>query len=158
MILKPMRNGVALTLEEIDALTGKELDVMVAICFFGRPEKPVNPYLCPQCGGKTRWRQGMGFDNERICVDYHTYDPSEIKGVVGEPKAYSTDIAAAFEINPDGWTWSLATFDNRCSVLATCGPTSWAMVELDRKPTPSDCAKVRCLAALKLASKIGQEK
>jgi hypothetical protein len=79
---------------------------------------------------------------------------------------YSSDIAAAFTVDRPEWRWEMEDY-NRGHFDVTVymrhdsapgKPFSTGCYEqtLDRKPTPADHAKARCIAALLLAAKIGE--
>lgn len=36
-------------------------------------------HACPQCGAPSRWRTGVNFDHERICDNFHTWEPREVR-------------------------------------------------------------------------------
>lgn len=83
---------------------------------------------------------------------------------------YSSDIAAAFEVDRPEWLWSMG--DRGAHHAGSCVVMVWenrlnrpegsplgAMVDvvlMQDKLTPQEYAKARCIAALLLAAKIGE--
>lgn len=76
------------------------------------------------------------------------------------PTDYSTNIGAAFAVDRPNWRWEMEDYDrNHFDVMVVDRGTSKSAIYtqlLDRKATPQDYARARCVAALLLAAKIGE--
>lgn len=73
---------------------------------------------------------------------------------------YESDIAAAFDVDRPDWRWEMEDYDhNHFDVMVADRAAAKSVIyeqRLDRKPTPQDYARARCVAALLLAAKIGE--
>lgn len=76
------------------------------------------------------------------------------------PTDYSTNIGAAFAVDRPNWRWEMEDYDrDHFDVMVVDRDTEKSAIYtqlLDRKATPQDYARARCVAALLLAAKIGE--
>lgn len=153
-------DGRLMSEDEIRGLDGRDLDRFVAVCAGGYVEG--------------------GFDMERDPGDNFE---ANLYGIPLNPICphYSTDIAAAFDVDRPDWVILCGDSDRmliesgrggvdrdatdyrygeqgvRCRIHAFNGSGRVEVVlRLLRRSTPADHAKCRCIAALLLAAKIGE--
>ena len=141
-----------MTKSEIMALSGRELDVAVAIGLFGwtwAPDEVFAGYVIPL---ERYRRRGVAFEPEAVLRTRHANCPMPV------PK-YSTDIAAAWLVvermqerwratrNRNGWDWAFyAHRGNTWCVVVTDGYEGTIIVESELAPLPEATCRAALLA------------
>lgn len=173
-------DGRLMTDDDIRGLDGDALRQLVGVCVMGWRWAVTESMKRASLQPPPRDDDGDGWHPCNVPAMYepHTELPSGIKpfkdwhsGGIYEVRGRGTkygcpnwtgDIAAAFEVDRPEWRWEMEDYDQNHFDVAVyaIGPdgTQAAVYEqnLDRKATPQDYARARCVAALLLAAKIGE--
>lgn len=146
-LLKPRHTGGRLMAEdEIRGLDGDALLISVAESLMGWVDILRRNERAP--GSLNEYNEIMG--------------RREHAGSWSDIPEYHADIAAAFTVDRPNWRWEMEDYDHNHFDVAVyaIGPDgslgAFYDQRLDRKPTPQDYARARCVAALLLAAKIGE--